>query len=97
MRITQIYTKDAIAGIVHNQPTTDVPVIEVQNPSDRYGMPIYTGTAANAHKHLIPGIYDATTEIDSFQTFVPVMVVVTETHSYVTDSDGIAFSGRINN
>lgn len=96
MLITQIYTKSAIAGIVHNQPTTDIPVLSVQDPSNRMNMPIYEGTAANAWNYLIPGIYGATVEIDSFATMLDVLLVVTETHSYVTDSDGIAFSGRIN-
>lgn len=96
MRITHIYTKPGIEGIADGRDFSSIPDIEVKDPTSPHSIPIYVGPAKNACIYLIPGVYDAYTQIDSFDTILDIKVVVTQTHSYATDVDGIALSGRIN-
>lgn len=75
---------------------TDIPVITVQDPSDPFGMPIYDGPAKNAQNVLIPGVYAATTHLDTTGDEVDILLIVTPSVSYVTDTDQVVLSGRIN-
>jgi hypothetical protein len=85
-----------IGYVSDNTGNADVPRISVNDPDNAHNVPIYDGPARNAWKYLIPGVYAATTVIDSFHTMLDVLLIVHGSGSYVADSDGIALSGRIN-
>lgn len=95
--ISFVFTRSGILGTVgDNEGVRRATDIEVQDPSNRMNVPIYTGTARNAWKYLIPGVYDATTHLDTFGTTCYIKVHVYSNYSFVTDVDGIALSGTIN-
>jgi hypothetical protein len=88
-----IYLKHGVSYVSDNTATTLNCTITVLDPDNSMNMPIYEGERDNAHKNLIPGVYDGTTDLDSFGTTIPIVVLITPNSTYVLDGDLIPITG----
>lgn len=84
------YLKHGIGYVHDNTGETAVTVTDPDNP---HNPPIYDGNVATAHKFLVPGVYDATTDLDAFGTTLAVVVLITPNGAYVLDGDLIPITG----